>query len=406
MVVKSSSPQADRFALPLVNEYIDTQESKPLVMHPAIPVHDSSVRYEEADQMTQGTFWRPWGNKAAQNDPSLPSWVSNPQSAEIAAMSIPALNANSKLVLTAKRRQADVWSLFMFASVVVGLMTYWHLTVSLEAILGETEAMLSVRNSINIKLRSAEKDVRMLSREVQATESIFKRRKEEKTQAFELEEAKALEERDAALAELHALEEAAAISSETSASLRAAVQRAGALAVANKWGPRNHVVEFELEFPGQGDGPTKFSVEMASIQLMPHSVHTFMEMVDKHLWDGCSFVMNAMHVIKAAPLAFEASNSAGAEKARAFTDAGLNGPRFNENNDHYPHMKYTLGFAGGNSPSWYINTEDNTEIHGGDPAFARIISGFDTIARLEDSETSNGIWFKQRIGIKSARIVA
>ena len=405
MVVKNrASLQIDRFALPLVNETIDTKESKPLVMPETMPLH-ACARFEDLEESSQNKFWRPWNYKSAQRDPCLPSWASAPQSEDIACMAIPSLSAKSTIVFTATRRKTDIWSFFMFASVVVGLLTYWHLTVSLEAILAETEAMLSVRNSINIKLRSAEKDVRMLSREVQATESIFNKRKNEKAEVVAQEESEALAERDSAEAELHDLQHAVMINGEETAHLRSSVQRASALAVSKKWGESSHRIEIELEFPhGQGDGPTKFTAEMASLQLMPHAVHTFMEMVDNGLWNGCSFVMNAMHVIKAAPLPFDVTHAAAA-KARAFTDAGLNGPRFKESNDHYPHVKYTLGFAGGNSPSWYINTEDNTEIHGGDPAFARIISGFDTLARLENSETTNGIWFKERVGIKSARIV-
>jgi len=405
MVVKNrTSLQSDRFALPLVNELMETKEQKPLVMTQTLPLH-ASTRFDDTEKSPQSSFWRRWSSQSIQNEPCLPSWASNPQSGDMTSMVIPTLNSKAALVFTAKRRKTDMWSLLMLASVVIGLMTYWHLTVSLEAILGETEAMLSVRNSINIKLRSAEKDVRMLSREVQASEAMIKRRKDEYAQIFAQEESTALFQRNAVEAELNAIQQSILINNELSATLRSSVQSASARAVSNKWASNSRRVEIELEFPhGSGDGPTNFIAEMASLDLMPHSVHTFLEMVDKGLWNGCSFVMNAMHVIKAAPLPYDSSPAAA--KARAFTDTGLNGPRFKESSDQYPHLKYTLGFAGGHSPSWYINTEDNTEIHGGDPAFARIIYGFDTIARLENSDTTNGIWFKQRIGIKSARIVS
>ena len=136
---------------------------------------------------------------------------------------------------------------------------------------------------------------------------------------------------------------------------------------------------------------------------MPHSVHTFLEMVSGGLLDGCSFILNAMHVLKAAPLPFDGSSAA--DKARAFSDKGLESVAFKEYNEEYPHKKYTVGFAADGSPSFYINTENNSEIHAGDPCFGRVMSGFDTIKRLEATPTRNGIWFERRIGIKSARLL-
>jgi len=161
--------------------------------------------------------------------------------------------------------------------------------------------------------------------------------------------------------------------------------------------------EMELIFPDGKLGPTKFVIEMASLETMPHSVQTFMDMVSLHLLDGCSFILNALHVLKAAPLPYDGSSAS--QKAKSFADAGLESVSFREYDEKFPHKQFTVGFAADGSPSFYINTEDNSEIHSGDPCFGKIIEGFDTIHRLESAPTRSGIFFTKRIGIKQARIL-
>lgn len=149
--------------------------------------------------------------------------------------------------------------------------------------------------------------------------------------------------------------------------------------------------------------PHSLVMEMAPLSLMPHSVFMFLEMVDAELFDGCSFILNAMHVIKAAPLPYDGSSTTA--KVNSFKNKGLDTVAFREYNKDYPHQKHTVGFAADGSPSFYINTQDNSDIHVGDPCFAQIVSGFDTVQRLEEAPTRNGIWYRQRIGIRSARIL-
>lgn len=200
--------------------------------------------------------------------------------------------------------------------------------------------------------------------------------------------------------------------------LKDKVQSLGKREVLEKWGDGVYRVEFELAFPDadpikagvnqlhrypDGVGPTTFVIELAPLDLMPHSVHTFLEMVTSGLLDGCSFILNALHVLKAAPLPYDGTPAA--EKAKAFTAHGLESVAFKEYSADYPHKQYTVGFAADGSPSFYINTEDNSEIHVGDPCFGKVIEGLDTIRRLEACPTRNGIWFEKRIGIKHARLL-
>mmetsp|Transcript_3580 Transcript_3580/g.6098 ORF Transcript_3580/g.6098 Transcript_3580/m.6098 type:complete len:399 (-) Transcript_3580:119-1315(-) len=398
MVVKKRVGQQfdfnDKFVLPLVNEFEDTQPKKPL-MGQKRPLHERHI--ETVTEPLRVPFWRRWGSKQCQ-EPVLPSWA-NPQEDYVMSAPMPGKNT---IVFTAKRK-SSTWSFLMFGFLVAGLLTYWHLTVSLQMILTETEAMMAVRNQINIKLRSAEKDVRMLSREVAATEAIFQKRKDEKAQLQAREAAAAIADKEKAEKSLVDAQQHVSSGNHQTVSLRETVQRYSRQTVLSKYGDGRHLVEVDLEFPDGDEGPSSFVMELAPLEKMPHSVHVFLDMVSNQLWDGCSFVMNAMHVIKAAPLPY--NDASGTEKARAFVEKGLNGPSFKEYTSEYPHKRYTVGFAGGNSPSFYINTEDNTEIHAGDSAFGRIISGFEAVKRLEASPTQNGIWFRDRIGIKRVALL-
>ena len=144
-------------------------------------------------------------------------------------------------------------------------------------------------------------------------------------------------------------------------------------------------------------------LEMAPLDLMPHSVFTFLEMVDSKLFDGCSFILHAMNVVKAAPLPYDGSSAS--QKVKAFARLGLDTVSFREYSPNYPHEMYTVGFAADGSPSFYINTNNNTDQHVGEPCFARIISGFDTVERMKTEPTRNGMWYRKRIGIKRVTIL-
>jgi cyclophilin family peptidyl-prolyl cis-trans isomerase len=152
--------------------------------------------------------------------------------------------------------------------------------------------------------------------------------------------------------------------------------------------------------------PHVLVLEMAPLDLMPHSVYTFLEMVDAKLFDGCSFILNAMNIIKAAPLPYEKGSSV-SHKVKAFARLGLDTVSFREYSPDFPHEQYTVGFAADGSPSFYINTENNTDqfSNTGEPCFAKIVSGFDTVEKMENEPVRSGMWYKKRIGIQKAMIL-
>ncbi|KAL7467822.1 hypothetical protein ACHAXS_008069 [Conticribra weissflogii] len=138
--------------------------------------------------------------------------------------------------------------------------------------------------------------------------------------------------------------------------------------------------------------------ELAPLDKMPHAVDFFLQQVHHKLWDGCAFVINAMHILQAGP---HRHIKAGDYEANAvdlmdkFSKAELDKIAFQEYHDDYPHKKYTLGLAGRpGGPDFYINKIDNSVNHGpggqdhhdlheeADPCFGKVIQGKRVIEEL------------------------
>lgn len=201
------------------------------------------------------------------------------------------------------------------------------------------------------------------------------------------------------------------------AKLKERIQEISKRELLDRFGQGPHRVEFELAFFDHAEAnvlSNKFVVEMASSDLMPHSVLLFLEMIQHKLWDNTAIVHNKDHVVTASPTNFYTGESKNAE----FDEAGLSRVSFQEYHEHFPHEKYTLGFAGRpGGPDFYISVEDNIEKHGpggfedsdikeeADPCFARVVQGFDTVDRIYergvDSELGVNI-----VGIVQARILS
>lgn len=161
-----------------------------------------------------------------------------------------------------------------------------------------------------------------------------------------------------------------------------------------RFGPGPHRVQFLVEFEyGKGTKvkSSTFTLELAPLDVMPHSVHLFLQMVAHQLWDGTVFLHTAHHVLQASPTDYDTGDS----KRQTFDMAGLSHLSFQEYSDQYPHEKYTVGFGGRpGGPDFYISTQDNTKYHGpggqgqhdlseeADPCFGRIVEGLDVINRL------------------------
>lgn len=131
--------------------------------------------------------------------------------------------------------------------------------------------------------------------------------------------------------------------------------------------------------------------EMAPLDLMPHSVHMFLEMVSHRLWDNSVFWHHAgvTHVATATTIHYHS----GEPRNHHFNQLRLGGVSFAEYTDSYPHERYSVAFAG-RGPDFYINTIDNTKSHApgtqdhhklddeADPVFGKVVEGKDVVDSL------------------------
>lgn len=168
------------------------------------------------------------------------------------------------------------------------------------------------------------------------------------------------------------------------------------LFVHKRFGEGPHRVQMEVHGT---DYKGHFTILMHPLDVMPHSVHLFLEQVVHGLWDGCAFVINAPHLLQAgAHPADVPSSQKDDSKLDRFKMKSLDTLSFQEFNDNYPHDKWTLGFAGRPAgPDFYINKMENIDAHGphgqkqhdlqeeADPCFARVIDGFDILEKLFNS---------------------
>lgn len=357
-----------------------------------------NLRVESDEHSMSSSFWSQGSSERSRGDEmTLPVWTANPQQSPTDDNLSP-LQTRSSLKFTAKRRKLGVPA-FVIGIVVVGLAALFTSRINVHSTVQQVDVLRGNRERIDGLMKKAEKEIHMLKREISAMDMMIQRQHD-----LESHSGGSDANTEVALNEMKVLQEHLKTLSGETESLKQEVQTASRREVSMKYGSSGvHRVEMELAFPDNQDGPTVFVIELAPMSEMPHSVHTFLDMVSIGLLDGCSFILNALHVLKAAPLPYDGTSAAA--KAKAFSAAGLESVAFKEYSESYPHQKYTLGFAADGSPSFYINTEDNSEIHVGDPCFGKVVEGFDAVRRLEASPTRNGIWFKQRIGIKSARIL-
>jgi cyclophilin family peptidyl-prolyl cis-trans isomerase len=143
------------------------------------------------------------------------------------------------------------------------------------------------------------------------------------------------------------------------------------------------------------------TLEMAPLDLMPHSVHIFLEMITHRLWDGSVFWHHpgVTHVATATTINYHS----GEPRNHHFEQLRLGGVSFAEYTDSYPHEHYTVAFAG-RGPDFYINTKNNSKSHApgtqahhklddeADPVFAKVVEGkdvVDSLLRLSAEATKN-----------------
>ena len=205
----------------------------------------------------------------------------------------------------------------------------------------------------------------------------------------------------------------------------------------HRFGPGPHRVEFEIEYPCSPLPPSDpdpatwkkwtsyLLVEMAPLNLMPHTVNLFLKQVHHQLWDGTYVAMNKRHVMQISPrYEDEPANVTATERSyHHFHAEGLDKVSYQEYSPEYPHEQYTIGISGRPSgPDFYINKMDNTVIHGpggqmsdgdmhneADPCFGRLLNGsrpfVEILAAIDRVPLNSDQYPETKIRIKSAKIL-
>ncbi|KAG7351920.1 cyclophilin type peptidyl-prolyl cis-trans isomerase [Nitzschia inconspicua] len=204
------------------------------------------------------------------------------------------------------------------------------------------------------------------------------------------------------------------------------IQLMSKTALLEKFGPGPHRVEikvqFDPSFPKESENEEDTGtiiIELAPVEELPHVVYWFLEQVNRKLYDLTSFHRNAGHVIQGGP-APNFLSPPNPQLHKRFKDSGFDSILFQEYSAKFPHVQYTLGFAGRpGGPDFYISTRDNSINHGpggqssyedpseADPCFAKVVEGFDVVNRMQRSPIKPG-WYKamqNNVAILSMRIL-
>ncbi|KAL7473424.1 hypothetical protein ACHAXS_014031 [Conticribra weissflogii] len=192
--------------------------------------------------------------------------------------------------------------------------------------------------------------------------------------------------------------------------------------VLERYGPGPHHVEFAIRFP------TTQTTEAITLRLsphldaMPHTIHTFLTLVERQQYNRGTFVSLRPHVLVAGPVDMhDVDNNRQLEHKMTregyFPDGAL---LFNEYSGEFPHVAGTVGFneeMGG--PVFYVNLVDNTDGHGpsdgnggggggggreGDPCFGEVVEGFDVIEKIKSFATAEGM-FEGTVYIVGSRVL-
>lgn len=129
-----------------------------------------------------------------------------------------------------------------------------------------------------------------------------------------------------------------------------------------RYGPGPHRVRVSVVLPSdKTETEQSFIIEMASLDLMPHAIHMFLEQVSHGLWNNGWFYINGPHVIQCGPQATEDDTKAFNKDAREvalqpFREKQLESLAFPEYSEKFPHVPWTIGYTGRpGGPDWYIN---------------------------------------------------
>jgi len=154
------------------------------------------------------------------------------------------------------------------------------------------------------------------------------------------------------------------------------------------------LLNLRVGFPESMGSPKEedITIELAKSNIMPTAVLYFLSQVEAGLWNGCSFIRNANHVLQADPQDVSKKGLHSRFKRLAFQGVSI---PFQEFSSSFPHEKYTIGLAGRpGGPDFYISTVNNVKNHGpggqssydlpeeADSCFGKVVKGFHVVDRM------------------------
>lgn len=177
------------------------------------------------------------------------------------------------------------------------------------------------------------------------------------------------------------------------------IQKTSAQLAAHNFGSAPYQVKVSLS--DIRDVTSSFVVELAPLSEMPHAVYHFLQMVDRNLWEGLSFMLGsgtAMGISTgeapadywvAQPLAMDIKHGRNSWEIGRFEAANLTQLAFTEHSANYPapgKYKYSVAFSGHpGGPGFYIRMDDAEEsavdIHQQPSTFGTVVEGVDVLER-------------------------
>mmetsp|Transcript_14285 Transcript_14285/g.25500 ORF Transcript_14285/g.25500 Transcript_14285/m.25500 type:complete len:607 (+) Transcript_14285:163-1983(+) len=187
-------------------------------------------------------------------------------------------------------------------------------------------------------------------------------------------------------------------------------------AVLDEFGPGPHYVRLIFAFPSF---PVNESIllELAPLDIMPHTIHTFLRMIKERMYAEGTFILSRDHIVVGGPVDLHNNENNQILEQRMirqgyFPDGAL---LFMEYTPDYPHVQHSVGFNQAGGPVFYFNMKDNTELHAphngegggnkeGDPCFAKIVEGFDVAKRIAQLREGEGE-LETSVYIKDTQVV-
>lgn len=159
--------------------------------------------------------------------------------------------------------------------------------------------------------------------------------------------------------------------------LELAIQKKSARNVLSKYGTGPFYIKVTLkDDAGSGKGNT-FVIETAPLNLMPHAIDHFLQMIEQKMWDGLTMVHRYIgsHVIHSSSLVTET----GEQDDIRFKKANLTHLAFAEHSPEYPIEMYSVAFEGRpGGPGFYVNMDSKfttQEVDASESCFGKVVEG-------------------------------